>query len=70
VFEEFVQIEPTQQDRQRGSGLGLSVCRRLVRAMGGRISVSSVPGEGSVFTVLLPCWPDDEGGPDPSSATD
>jgi signal transduction histidine kinase len=59
VFEEFVQVESTQQDRQRGSGLGLSVCRRIVRAMGGRISVSSEPGVGSVFSVLLPCWPDE-----------
>jgi len=68
VFEEFVQIEPTQQDRQRGSGLGLSVCRRIVRAMGGRISVSSEPGVGSVFTVILPGWPDEHAAAGPSDA--
>ncbi len=58
VFDVFVQI---RHDRQKdGSGLGLAVCRKLADAMGGRISVHSEDGRGSVFTVRIPAWPDDE----------
>ncbi|GHU05562.1 hypothetical protein FACS1894205_5730 [Alphaproteobacteria bacterium] len=42
------------KDKREGAGLGLSIARRLSQAMGGDISVSSVYGEGSVFTVVLP----------------
>jgi signal transduction histidine kinase len=38
-----------------GSGIGLAICHRLVNRMGGSISVESTPGEGSTFTVRLPC---------------
>ena len=40
-----------------GSGLGLLLSRGWVRAMGGEISVTSQPGDGSVFTVDLPAVP-------------
>ena len=48
LFEPFVQ---TQSGRQQagGTGLGLPICRRYVELMGGRLSASSVPGQGSVF---------------------
>ncbi|MCA2215230.1 response regulator [Jidongwangia harbinensis] len=53
VFEEFQQVGDA--DRQRaGTGLGLALTKRLVEAHGGEISVASVPGEGSAFTVRLP----------------
>ncbi|HEX9950204.1 MAG TPA: PAS domain-containing sensor histidine kinase [Rubricoccaceae bacterium] len=54
LFEPFAQ-EDTRVNRDReGSGLGLAIARRLVEAMGGRLSVESVHGEGSAFTVTLP----------------
>jgi signal transduction histidine kinase len=50
IFEEFRQA----QEDVRGTGLGLAISRRLARAMGGDITVSSEPGNGSVFDVRLP----------------
>ncbi|HSJ53911.1 MAG TPA: ATP-binding protein, partial [Anaerolineae bacterium] len=38
----------------RGTGLGLAICQRIVTQHGGKVTVSSVPGEGSTFTVYLP----------------
>jgi PAS domain S-box-containing protein len=49
IFEPFVQVEPDQ----RGVGLGLSISRELTLAMGGELTVQSVAGVGSMFTVTL-----------------
>ncbi len=54
IFEEFVQIDPLSDARTQGSGLGLTMSRRLLALMGGSIRVYSKPGEGSVFTVAFP----------------
>jgi PAS domain S-box-containing protein len=51
IFEEFVQAEGSGM---QGTGLGLSITRRLVQIMGGALSMRSVLGEGSIFTVVLP----------------
>ncbi|MGH3383084.1 MAG: sensor histidine kinase [Nocardioidaceae bacterium] len=51
VFEDFTQLD---EHAGEGSGLGLSIARRLVTAHGGRTELSSRPGEGSRFTVVLP----------------
>jgi signal transduction histidine kinase len=59
IFEPFWQVETGPKDRVDGTGLGLSVVSRLVELLGGRITVESVVGEGSTFTVTLPADPPD-----------
>ena len=52
IFERFYRSDPSRS--QAGAGLGLSLARAVVRAHGGEIYVSSAPGKGSMFTVILP----------------
>ncbi len=49
VFESFTQLDPTTTRTYGGAGLGLTICRRLVELMGGRIWVESETGQGSSF---------------------
>jgi signal transduction histidine kinase len=53
LFEEFFQVQNDGRDRQKGFGLGLAICRRLVRQLGGELCVHSALGRGSTFTVVL-----------------
>jgi len=54
VFEKFYQIEDSENKMKLGTGLGLTICRRIVEAHGGRIWVESVDGEGACFKCFLP----------------
>ncbi|MBR4941473.1 MAG: HAMP domain-containing histidine kinase [Clostridia bacterium] len=52
IFDQFYRGE--NSDKDQGSGLGLPLTKRICEFHGGKITVSSEPGKGSVFTVLLP----------------
>lgn len=56
IFESFTQADAATTRKYGGSGLGLSICRELVRKMGSELQVKSEPGRGSVFyfDVLMP----------------
>jgi signal transduction histidine kinase len=54
IFEPFVRLDSARAQDTGGAGLGLSIVRAIVLAHGGTLSVQSVPGAGSTFTVRLP----------------
>lgn len=66
LFDPFTQTDRFTAREQRGIGLGLAICRKLVDLMGGRLEVSSALGEGSTFTFAVPLGRADE--PAPASA--
>ena len=57
IFEKFYRLDPDQRRGIGGTGLGLYICRELVRSMGGRIWVESEPGHGTTASFELPAEP-------------
>lgn len=55
LFQSFYQVESGNTRQYAGSGLGLALAKRMTEAHEGEIQVESTPGEGSCFTVILPC---------------
>ncbi len=54
VFESFWQIDSSATRHHRGSGLGLAIVKQLADLMGGQITLTSQPGQGSTFTIVFP----------------
>jgi two-component system sensor histidine kinase BaeS len=65
IFEPFYRGADAQQRQIHGNGLGLSIVKGIVEAHGGRVSVKTVPGSGSTFSVHLPVH---RGAPSPAGA--
>lgn len=54
IFKEFSQVENPLQEKHRGTGLGLPLCRNLALLLGGEIGLESEPGAGSTFYLTIP----------------
>jgi signal transduction histidine kinase len=54
IFEKFYQADTAESRKHEGTGLGLFICREIIKKHKGSISVESKPGSGSTFTITLP----------------
>jgi signal transduction histidine kinase len=54
IFHKFYRTKKAEESGEAGTGIGLSIVQQIVEQHGGRIEVTSKPGEGSCFTLVLP----------------
>lgn len=54
IFESFTQVDSSTTRKYGGTGLGLTICKYLIEKMGGKIWITSKPGEGSTFSFVIP----------------
>ncbi len=54
IFEEYTQVPTPLHSKQKGTGLGLSLSKKLAELLGGSITMTSAPGEGSTFSAVVP----------------
>ena len=57
IFEKFRQVGDTLTQKPQGTGLGLPICREIIRHFGGKLWVVSAPGQGTTFSFTLPLEP-------------
>jgi signal transduction histidine kinase/DNA-binding response OmpR family regulator len=60
VFEKFYQVPETMRGSLKGTGLGLSICKKYGSLLGGTLTVRSIEGQGSAFTLCVPIIFDEE----------
>jgi signal transduction histidine kinase len=70
IFHDFTQVDSPIQKRLRGTGLGLSLSKRLAELLGGSVALESELGVGSTFKVTVPLRLDAEGSQSPRSSSD
>jgi two-component system phosphate regulon sensor histidine kinase PhoR len=54
LFERFYRVDPSRSRDMGGTGLGLAIVKHVAQAHGGRVTVESEEGKGSVFSIVLP----------------
>ena len=60
IFERFYRVDKARSRQTGGSGLGLTIVRDTVIRNDGQINVRSIPGQGTVFTVVFPIFETEE----------
>ena len=54
IFERFYRVDAGRSRKIGGTGLGLAIVKHIAEAHGGRVTVSSTPGQGSAFSIIIP----------------
>jgi signal transduction histidine kinase/DNA-binding response OmpR family regulator len=60
IFEEFTQADESVEKRYGGTGLGLTISRKITEILGGQLTLESEPGKGSAFTIKIPLYYSDK----------